>query len=204
MKLAIDKIVKILGIDLADTSTLAFMGEDIIPLKNDINSFVEYVRNNCNSHKLNYKDGFQKFIFLVDEYKKNKIALSHEEQLKIHSYSNDLNNKIIIIFELFNEELNKNKVSLDSQSAKKYFSLESVTKNLENYLGQKGLMVVDAIGRINICKFVKYNRYSLLEEIKETITSLAKNKKSIVLGYSLTAQIGARRNELVMNKRASL
>ncbi|HID40850.1 MAG TPA: hypothetical protein EYP33_01700 [Pyrodictium sp.] len=209
MKLAIDKIVKMLGIDLADVNTIAFMGEDLMPLRDEIGLFVDYVRENCNSDKMRFKDGFQKFIFLVDEYKKNKLALSYDEHTKIYNYAEELNSKIIVIFELFNEELDKNRVSLNASDAKRYLDSDGVTKNLKDYLGEKGLMVVDMLGRRDICRSVRSNRYRLAEEIREAVTKLAKDKKAISLGLgnqtsrliNTTRDRGAAANEIRMCKR---
>lgn len=189
MRNSIKKIVKILGVDTVDESTIAFMGEDLMPIKNEINNFVAYVRNNCNSSRLNFKDGYQKFILLIDDYKKMRIALTPKEQMQLNIYIDELTSKVEIIFEQYNEELYKNGVTPFSESGKKYLHCKSVTKEMCSYLvvgrteGTKGLKVVDCIGRENICRIVKHCKHTLKDEIEKNIKFLVKQKKEISLGY---------------------
>lgn len=196
MKIALAKIVKTLGINLSDTSTIAFMGEELMVFEKNINEFVGYVMRYRNSEQFKYaRTGYEKFTKLVDSYKAQKLAFTNKETITMYLYREKLQRKIEIIFTDIVNMLNKNKVNFFSKDAVRYLNSENITKDLEflkidatdrlpDVPAAKGIAIVDKIGRSEICRLIANNNTFILEEeITKAIEDTAKYKKSVALGY---------------------
>lgn len=201
-------IAQYLNIEMSDRNTIAIIEGDLecLPYQ-DISSFLLFVKESCNSEKLNFKTGFQKFNSLIEDFKKQRVQLNEMDHKKIYKYVDELNNKVIVIFELIESQLYKNNVSPFSDNGKKYIESESITNDIKKYLDEKGLKVVDTIGRPEVCRMVKHNRYGLQEEIRKVVTGLSRSKKAQTLGYAPKNKIGyhgAYANQISYDKRVSV
>lgn len=99
-------IAGILNIDLSNNALLLEdMVEDIKSL-NDLALFRTFIKEKFNYERFRYLTGYQKFIALVNEFKKeNKLELSVEMQIKALTYSEDLFKRVTEICDEVNFEL---------------------------------------------------------------------------------------------------
>jgi len=180
------KIIKVyINISIDDNTTIQLIEAELRQLpNNEVNMFMSFMRDNQTNKNLEFKSGFQKFIYLIDKFKENRLRLDNNELMKINSYADTLNDKIITLFEALNDELYKNKVSPLSDEGKKYLYCEQISNNILSYLGNNGLTTTNKIGRQELCRLVKHNRFTLLETIKKVVSELVQNKKVLELGYS--------------------
>ena len=99
-------IAGILNIDLSNNALLLEdMIEDIKSVK-DLALFRTFIKEKFNYERFRYLTGYQKFIALVNEFKKeNKLELSQEMQIKALTYSEDLFKRVTEICDEVNFEL---------------------------------------------------------------------------------------------------
>ncbi|MGB3750292.1 MAG: hypothetical protein WA945_01890, partial [Arcobacteraceae bacterium] len=169
-------ISEYLNIQITDRNIMAIIEADLESLpQSDVPVLIQYIKQSCNNTNLEYKTGFQKFNFIIENFKKQRVQLSEEDNLRVYNYIDDLNNKVIIIFELIEEQLYKNNISAFADEGKRYISSSSITKDLTAFLTVKGLRVVDKIGRANICRMIKYGRHNLKEEIEKIVRTFAQD-----------------------------
>ena len=196
MKIALAKLVKSLGIELSDTNTIAFMGEELMVFAKNINEFVEYVGKYRNAEQFKYaRTGYEKFTKLVDSFKAQQLAFNDKENITMYIYKEKLQNKVEAIFGDIVYQLNKHKVSFFSPDAIRYLESDAITKDLgflkiaksdrvPEIPAEKGIAIVDKIGRSEICRLLANNNTFLLgEAIDKAIKDTAKYKKSLALGY---------------------
>lgn len=196
MKEVLSILSQYLNIDLSDRNTIAIIDAELKNLPGgEVAPFIAYVKEKCNDKSLEYKTGFQKFNYLIDRFKLHRVQLSEDENNKIYNYKETLSSSVEGIFELIEAELYSQSITPTSERAKAYLNSTAISQYILNYIDEKGLKVIDKIGRGEVCRLVRHNRYSLKKKIEQTITDLTKEKKILTLGYS-----GAIANQLTQQK----
>ena len=94
-------IGNLLNIDVSGKLTVMDMIEDLKTIPNLAN-FRNFIKEKFNYERFRYLTGYQKFIALVNEYKKENIKLDDEQLEKCSSYANKLYYKTISIFDEVN------------------------------------------------------------------------------------------------------
>jgi len=115
-----NRIINILGIDLADKDTLGYIGEDLLSLKEDkVVDFVKYVRAKHNDSSLSYKKPYQKFIVLLDAFKKECVQINPTQEMAIYNFTLRLYEKLTWYFDALSWH-NPTKKQLITQDWKGY------------------------------------------------------------------------------------
>lgn len=133
-------IAGILNIDLSNNALLLEdMIEDIKSV-NDLAAFRVFIKEKFNYERFRYLTGYQKFIALVNEFKKeNKLELSEEMQNKALTYSEDLFKRVTTICDEVNFEL--------QTKGKKIDDLDLFATFKRNGLENHHISTLKAIGR---------------------------------------------------------
>lgn len=123
-------IAGILNIDLSNNALLLEdMIEDIKSV-NDLALFRTFIKEKFNYERFRYLTGYQKFIALVNEFKKeNKLELSKEMQIKALTYSEDLFKRVTEICDEINFELQTKGKKIDDLNLFETFKING----LENH-----------------------------------------------------------------------
>lgn len=80
----------------------------------NLNDFRLFIKDKINYERFRYLTGYQKFIAMTNEFKKeNKLELSEEMQIKALTYSEDLFKKVTTICDEVNFELQTNGKKID-------------------------------------------------------------------------------------------
>ena len=142
-------IAGILNIDLSNNALLLEdMIEDIKSI-NDLAAFRVFIKEKFNYERFRYLTGYQKFIALVNEFKKeNKLELSEEMQNKALTYSEDLFKRVTTICDEVNFELQtkgKKIDDLDLFATFKINGLENHHIGVLRHLGAKETIFAMAI-----------------------------------------------------------
>lgn len=165
-------IAGILNIDLSNNALLLEdMIEDIKSV-NDLALFRTFIKEKFNYERFRYLTGYQKFIALVNEFKKdNKLELSQEMKIKALTYSEDLFKRVTEICDEINFELQTKGKNIDDLNL-----FETFKKNgLENH----HIGVLKAIGaKETIFTMSVYGK----EDLRARIESIV-NKKALEKQY---------------------
>ena len=171
MKITVKKIAMILGIDISDKEILVLVGEELVKIKNVV-VFTEFVRTNHNILGTNYKTGYQKFIYLADQYKNKTHALDYKQFQGVVQFRNELWKKVCDLFDEINWEVQIN----PDRNAMGY--------RIEKLFNGKEMQVLNKIGDNNrLSGLVRFNKVGLEKEIKDIVLELSKEKKALSLGY---------------------
>lgn len=165
-------IAGILNIDLSNNALLLEdMIEDIKSV-NDLALFRTFIKEKFNYERFRYLTGYQKFIALVNEFKKeNKLELSEEMQIKALSYSEDLFKRVTDICDEINFELQTKGKKIDDLNLFETFKINGL-KN--HHIG-----VLKAIGvKETIFTMSVYGK----EDLRARIESIV-NKKALENQY---------------------
>lgn len=165
-------IAGILNIDLSNNALLLEdMIEDIKSI-NDLAAFRVFIKEKFNYERFRYLTGYQKFIALVNEFKKeNKLELSEEMQIKALTYSEDLFKRVTTICDEVNFEL--------QIKGKKIEDLDLFATFKRNGLENHHIKVISSIGsKETIFAMAIYSKIEL--ELK--IASIV-HKKAMIKSY---------------------
>lgn len=165
-------IAGILNIDLSNNALLLEdMIEDIKSV-NDLALFRTFIKEKFNYERFRYLTGYQKFIALVNEFKKeNKLELSQEMQINALTYSEDLFKRVTTICDEINFELQTKGKKIDDLNLFETFKING----LENH----HIGVLKAIGaKETIFAMSVYGK----EDLRARIESIV-NKKALEKQY---------------------
>ena len=165
-------IAGILNIDLTNNALLLEdMIEDIKSV-NDLALFRTFIKEKFNYERFRYLTGYQKFIALVNEFKKeNKLELSEEMQIKALTYSEDLFKRVTEICDEINFELQTKGKKIDNLNLFETFKING----LENH----HIGVISSIGsKETIFTMSVYGK----EDLRARIESIV-NKKALEKQY---------------------
>ena len=165
-------IAGILNIDLSNNALLLEdMIEDIKSV-NDLALFRTFIKEKFNYERFRYLTGYQKFIALVNEFKKeNKLELSKEMQIKALTYSEDLFKRVTDICDEINFELQTKGKKIDDLNLFETFKING----LENH----HIGVISSIGsKETIFAMSVYGK----EDLRARIESIV-NKKALEKQY---------------------
>ena len=165
-------IAGILNIDLSNNALLLEdMIEDIKSV-NDLALFRTFIKEKFNYERFRYLTGYQKFIALVNEFKKeNKLELSEEMQIKALTYSEDLFKRVTEICDEINFELQTKGKKIDDLNLFETFKING----LENH----HIKVISSLGsKETIFAMSVYGK----EDLRARIESIV-NKKALEKQY---------------------
>ena len=144
----------------------------------DIPAFIEFVKERFDYSAYEFKTGYQKFVALARDFKKeHKPKLDDETEMKVYNYTTRLLSKITNFAFALNFEIQE-----------KGYDLKAIKmdKTFEKVLNEKDIEVCKIIGFDNIYKLANYNIPKLEAELEKAITQkalyakypqLANNKK---------------------------
>lgn len=116
---AVEYLCGILNIDIQNSLILTDMIDDLKEI-HDLAKFRLFVKERFNYERFNYLTGYQKFIKLVQEFKKeNKPRLSIAGQDKAYSYSQKLFSKVTTILDEVNFTLQEEGKTIDDLDLEK-------------------------------------------------------------------------------------
>lgn len=170
----LEYLCELLNINLKNKLVSDDILEDLIKMSNEynLNDFRLFIKEKINYERFRYLTGYQKFIAMANEFKKeNKLELSEEMQIKALSYSDELFSKVTTILDYVNFELQTKGKSIDDLDL-----FETLKKNgLESHQ----LKVIQAIGSkkkvMTLCLYSK-------QELMATIESIV-YKKAMIKQY---------------------
>lgn len=185
----LEYLCELLNINLKNKLVSDDILEDLIKMSNEynLNDFRLFIKEKINYERFRYLTGYQKFIAMANEFKKeNKLELSEEMQIKALSYSDELFSKVTTILDYVNFELQTKGKSIDDLDL-----FETLKKNgLENHQ----LKVIQAIGSkkkvMTLCLYSK-------QELKATIESIV-YKKAMIKQYP---QLGQKKEKFEVLER---
>ena len=162
---------QLLNISLDDDLSMMDMVEDLNSIEN-LADFRIFVKEKFNYERFRYLTGYQKFIALVNEYKKeNAPKLDEESQIKVSDYSSKLFSLITSIMDSVNFELQTRGKTIDDLDFKKTL--------LSNGIKNHHIEVLTAIGdKKKIFHLSVYGK----EELKARIESIV-YRKAIIKQY---------------------
>lgn len=116
--------INLLNISIDDEVTMLDMLEELENIEN-LNSFRMFVKKRFNYKRFYFLTGYQKFISLTNEFRKeNILQLDDEIEGKVDSYSTNLFSKITSVFEQINFKLQELGKKIDD-----FNYLETLKKN---------------------------------------------------------------------------
>ena len=152
--------------------------EDELSTIGDLVEFRKYVKNRFNYSAYQYMTGYQKFIALAKDFRKdNEPKLDLQTEMKVYNYTTRLLSKITNFAFALNFEIQE-----------KGYDLKTIKmdKTFEKVLNEKDIEVCKIIGFDNIYKLANCNIPKLETELEKAITQkalvtkypqLANNKK---------------------------
>ena len=168
---------QILNISIDDELSMMDM-EDELSTIGDLVGFRKYVKNRFNYSSYQYMTGYQKFITLAKDFRKdNEPKLDQETEMKVYNYTTRLLSKITNFAFALNFEIQE-----------KGYDLKAIKmdKTFEKVLNEKDIEICKIIGFDNIYKLANCNIPKLEAELEKAITQkalitkypqLANNKK---------------------------
>ena len=163
--------INLLNISIEDELTMIDMLQELEIIE-DLNSFRIFVKRRFNYEKFRFLTGYQKFISLSNEFRKeNKLKLDAETQERVDNYSEMLFNKITRVIEEINfklQELGKKIDDFDYLETLKKNGFVSSDIEILNTIGDKKRMFHLAL----------YSKHELKERIERIV-----NKKTLIKVY---------------------
>lgn len=163
--------INLLNISIEDELTMIDMLQELEVIE-DLNSFRIFVKRRFNYEKFRFLTGYQKFISLSNEFRKeNKLKLDAETQERVDNYSEMLFNKITRVIEEINfklQELGKKIDDFDYLETLKKNGFVSSDIEILNTIGDKKRMFHLAL----------YSKHELKERIERIV-----NKKTLIKVY---------------------
>ena len=169
--------------------------EDELSTIGDLVEFRKYVKNRFNYSAYQYMTGYQKFIALAKDFRKdNEPKLDLQTEMKVYNYTTRLLSKITNFAFALNFEIQE-----------KGYDLKAIKmdKTFEKVLNEKDIEVCKIIGFDNIYKLANCNIPKLEAELEKAITQkaliskypqLANNKKEFEgMGTIERLKIGSRK-----------
>lgn len=130
----------LLNIDVTGKLTVMDMIDDLSSIQ-DLADFRIFVKEKFNYERFRYLTGYQKFIALVNEYKKeNAPKLDEKSLLKVENYSEKLFKEVTRIFDELNIRLQETGKSFENVNYEKTLlsnGLEQHQINVLNEIGNK-------------------------------------------------------------------
>lgn len=138
----------------------------------NLNDFRLFIKDKINYERFKYLTGYQKFIAMANEFKKeNKLELSEEMQIKALTYSEDLFKRVTNLLDEVNFELQEKRKDIKELNLKKTF--------LKNGFKEHDIKVLRVVGDKN--KLMHLSVYGK-EDLRARIESIV-NKKALVKQY---------------------
>ena len=163
--------INLLNNSIEDELTMIDMLQELEVIE-DLNSFRIFVKRRFNYEKFRFLTGYQKFISLSNEFRKeNKLKLDAETQERVDNYSEMLFNKITRVIEEINfklQELGKKIDDFDYLETLKKNGFVSSDIEILNTIGDKKRMFHLAL----------YSKHELKERIERIV-----NKKILIKVY---------------------
>lgn len=163
--------INLLNISIEDELTMIDMLQELEALE-DLNSFRIFVKRRFNYEKFRFLTGYQKFIFLSNEFRKdNKLKLDAETQESVDNYSEMLFNKITRVIEEINFKLQELGKKIDD-----FNYLETLKKN--GFVASD-IEILNTIGdKKRMFHLALYSKHELKERIERIV-----NKKILIKVY---------------------
>lgn len=145
--------------------------EDELSTIGDLVEFRKYVKDRFNYSSYQYMTGYQKFIALVRDFKKdNKPKLDEETEMKVYGYIDALSSKLTTISEKIYEII---------QTKCDKYKKVNINQTFLNSLKDKDIETCKMIGDFNeIYRLSRFNIPELKEKIEKALT-----RKALVLKY---------------------
>ncbi len=138
----------------------------------NLNDFRLFIKDKINYERFRFLTGYQKFIAMTNEFKKeNKLELSEEMQIKALTYSEDLFKRVTNLLDEINFELQEKRKDIKELNLKKTF--------LKNGFKEYDIKVLRAVGDKN--KLMHLSVYGK-DELSRTIESIV-HKKALIKMY---------------------
>lgn len=163
--------INLLNISIEDELTMIDMLQELEALE-DLNSFRIFVKRRFNYEKFRFLTGYQKFISLSNEFRKdNKLKLDAETQESVDNYSEMLFNKITRVIEEINFKLQELGKKIDD-----FNYLETLKKN--GFVASD-IEILNTIGdKKRMFHLALYSKHELKERIERIV-----NKKILIKVY---------------------
>lgn len=168
---------QLLNISLDDDLSMMDMVEDLNSIEN-LADFRVFVKEKFNYERFRYLTGYQKFIALVNEYKKeNGPKLDEVTQDKADSFAAKLYKKTIDCFDEVNFLIQEGN-DIRSKKVSDFIGKAFMKKKDDTFVVDfKSVQVLEKIGKrevlLNLCN---HNKVELEEKIKNTVHKLALEK----------------------------
>ena len=163
--------INLLNISIEDELTMIDMLQELEVIE-DLNSFRIFVKRRFNYEKFRFLTGYQKFISLSNEFRKeNKLKLDAETQERVDNYSEMLFNKITRVIEEINFKLQELGKKIDD-----FDYLETLKKN--GFVASD-IEILNTIGdKKRMFHLALYSKHELKERIERIV-----NKKILIKVY---------------------
>lgn len=163
--------INLLNISIEDELTMIDMLQELEVIE-DLNSFRIFVKRRFNYEKFRFLTGYQKFISLSNEFRKeNKLKLDAETQERVDNYSEMLFNKITRVIEEINFKLQELGKKIDD-----FDYLETLKKN--GFVASD-IEILNTIGdKKRMFHLALYSKHELKERIERIV-----NKKTLIKVY---------------------
>lgn len=166
---------QILNISIDDDISMMDMENELNTI-GDISEFQKFVKNRFNYSAYQFMTGYQKFIALAKDFRKdNEPKLDDETEMKVYNYTTRLLSKITNFAFALNFEIQE-----------KGYDLKAIKmdKTFEKVLNEKDIEVCKVIGFDNIYKLANYNIPKLEAELEKAIT-----QKALITKYPQIANL---------------
>lgn len=166
---------QILNISIDDDISMMDIENELSTI-GDIAEFQKFVKNRFNYSAYQFMTGYQKFIALAKDFRKdNEPKLDQETEMKVYNYTTRLLSKITNFAFALNFEIQE-----------KGYDLKAIKmdKTFEKVLNEKDIEVCKIIGFDNIYKLANYNIPKLEAELEKAIT-----QKALITKYPQLANL---------------
>lgn len=167
-------VIKYLGTVLnIDTQNTLVMDDMIDELQtiHDLNLFRAFIKTNFTEDNYKYLTGYQKFLALVKEFKKeNEPRLNINQKVQVQNYSEKLFKKTVDIFDWINWEVQTGSELYDKKISQRLFSVFGKEP--------RDLQVLEQIGkRAELLRLCNSNKELLREKIEKIVFRLTLEKE---------------------------